>query len=136
MKDQKHSHGEEQSHERKSQHPEHSTEQSQESQHGHESNKASHKASHQSQSKQSDMKKGFKFEDLNHEKLEEFHQQLEQDEALKQRFQQSPEEVLREHGIEIPEGYKASYDATYQKEADGSNIGTYGYRIGNMNFSK
>lgn len=76
------------------------------------------------------------FHDLDHGQLEQFNESLEKDEALRGRFQQDPQGVLKEHGIELPEGYKATYDHQYVKPSDGSRTGMFGYRVGNINFSK
>lgn len=90
------------------------------------------------QDRQGKMKsaQGAQFSDLDHDKIAKFHDELEKDEALKGRFQADPQGVLQEHGIAIPEGYTASYDNQYVKPSDGSKVGMYGYRVGNINFSK
>ena len=79
---------------------------------------------------------GREFADLDHDKISKFHEEMDRDEGLKQRFQQDPHGVLNEHGVVLPEGYKATYDHQFTKPADGSKVGMYGYRVGNINFTK
>lgn len=76
------------------------------------------------------------FEDIDHDKISKFHDEMEKDEQMKQQFIQDPHKTLKEKGISLPEGVRANYDHQYIKPSDGSKSGMYGYRIGNIGFSK
>jgi hypothetical protein len=75
-------------------------------------------------------------EGFDHETLEKLNDELANDQGLRDRFQKEPDAVLQERGIAVPEGFKANYDQQFVKPSDGSKAGLFGYRIGNINFTK
>lgn len=95
-----------------------------------------HKVVNESHDRAEKVMSGHEFSGLDFDKIYKFHDELDKDDHLKQRFQQHPEAVLQEYNVGVPEGYKASYDNQYVKPSDGTNVGMYGYRVGNILFTK
>lgn len=76
------------------------------------------------------------FHNLDHDQISKFDDEMGKDEALKQKFIKEPDATLHQHGITVPQGVRATYDNQYVKPSDGSKVGMFGYRIGNIGFSK
>lgn len=94
---------------------------------------ANHPDSHSSTSNQKQGLGKDPFHDVDHQKMNDFSKRLENDEGLRNKYEQDPHSVLEEEGINLPRGMRASYDNQYLK--DENNQYRYGKRFGHINLS-
>ena len=64
---------------------------------------------------------------LDHHQLADFSHKVEADPVLNAKFQADPHGTLKENGVSIPEGYRATHDNQYVKSSDGANRVVHSY---------